>query len=64
MAHQQGSSFEEARRRRGAEILEGALADEEFMRVTREGVEAAQRGEQGVPVRQVQEEARRRRERR
>ena len=62
MSNQDPQSFEEARRRRSAEILKGALADEEFMRATREGVEASLRGEQGVPVRQVQEEARRRRE--
>lgn len=56
------TSFEESRARRGDEILEGALADEEFMRATRDGVEASRRGEKGVPVRQMQEAARRRRE--
>jgi hypothetical protein len=55
-------SFEEARQRRQAEMLEGALADGEFMQATREGVEASLRGDKGIPVRLVQEEARRRRE--
>ena len=45
-------------------ILERAVADEEFMRATREGVEASLRGEKGVPYKQVREEALRRRERR
>jgi len=61
MSRQRPESLEEARHWRSIEMLEGALADEEFMQATREGIEASLRGEKGVPVRQVQEEARRRR---
>jgi hypothetical protein len=41
-------------------MLGRAMADEEFMQATREGVEASLRGEKGVPARVVHEEARRR----
>lgn len=46
--------------RHAKKVLERAVADEEFMQATREGVEAHLRGEKGVPFREIREEARRR----
>lgn len=53
--------WQDALDRRGREIVERALANEELMEATREGVQAVLRGEKGVPYARVKEEARRQR---
>jgi hypothetical protein len=64
MSREKPESEKERQHWRTVEILERAVADEEFMQATREGVEASLRGEKGVPYKQVREEALRRREKR
>ena len=52
--------YQKALDRHGKKMLERAMADVDLMQATREGVEASLRGEKGVPVSLVREEARRR----
>ncbi len=62
MSDQKAGPWQEALERRSKDIVERAHANDELMNATREGVAAVLRGEKGVPLREVQEEARRRRE--
>ena len=62
MSRENPESLQEARHWRAQDVVERAVANEELMEATREGIEASRRGEKGVPVKQVQEEARRRRQ--
>lgn len=62
MSRDKPGSEQEACHWRTVEIIERALANEELMEATREGVEAALCGDKGVPYSVVKEEARRRHE--
>jgi hypothetical protein len=62
MSREKPESDKERRHWRTVEILKRALANAELMEATHEGVAASLRGEKGVPLKQVQEEARRRHE--
>jgi hypothetical protein len=48
----------EALHRRAEEVQESILADEQFMEAIREGVKASERGEPGVPLRELQAQER------
>lgn len=54
MPRLQPASHAEAMDRRAREALESAMADEEFMSATREGIEEIRRGVPGVSLRDVQ----------
>lgn len=48
----------EAFERRAREVIESALADEEFLNQLRESLAAADRGERGAPLGQLQAQER------
>lgn len=62
MSDQKAGSWQEALDRRSKDIVERALANDELMNATREGIASVLRGEKGVPPREVQEKARQRHE--
>ena len=60
MSRERPESLQEARHWRAVEVLERAMASPTFRRDLDYAIEAIARGEKGIPLKELQEEIRRR----